>query len=517
MKKTILLIACAFIAGQSKAQFPTTAQNWNIPTMESSGTNLDQVNGANYSLVDINGDGKADLVDAQDQGTGSVWFSGNPYWKVYINSGSGFNSTAVNWTIPTMESSGANMDQVSGANYSLVDINGDGKPDLVDAQDQGTGSVWFSGSPYWKVYINSGTGFNMTAENWTIPSIESSGTLMDQTSGVNYSLVDINGDGKPDLVDAQDQGTSSVWFSGSPYWKVYINSGSGFNSTAVNWTIPTMESSGANMDQVSAANYSLVDINGDGYPDLVDAQDQGTGSVWFSGSPYWKVYLNNGTSFNLTAQNWNIPTMESSGANLDQVYNANYSLVDINGDSWPDLVDAQDQGTGSVWFSGAPYWKVYINSGNAFASTAQNWTIPQMESSGANLDQVNGANYSLVDITGNGHLDLVDAQDQGTGSVWFSGSAYWKVYSYLVDVKEIALNSLKIYPNPTSGIINLDLTDFANESHVVITNSIGSVVFESTVSNMKHFEYNMDSCESGVYFISLENDDSIYTSRIIKQ
>lgn len=522
MKKSLLLISTVLIACNSNAQFPTTAQNWNIPTMESSGTNLDQVSAANYSLVDINGDGKPDLVDAQDQATNSVWFSGSPYWKVYINNGSGFNLTAQNWNIPTMESSGTNLDQVSGANYSLVDINGDGKPDLVDAQDQATNSVWFNGSsPYWKVYINSGTAFNMTAENWTIPTMESSGTNLDQVSGANYSLVDINGDGRPDLVDAQDQATSSVWFNGSsPYWKVYLNTGTSFNMTAENWNIPTMESSGTNLDQVSGSNYSLVDINGDGKADLVDAQDQSTNSVWFSGSSaYWKVYLNSGTGFSTSAQNWNIPTMESSGTNLDQVSGANYSLVDINGDGIPDLVDAQDQATNSVWFSGNPYWKVYVNNGSSFAASPQHWGIPTMESSGTNLDQVSGANYSLVDITGNGHPDLVDAQDQATNSVWFSGSPYWKVYSYLVNLDEITLgeNNVKIYPNPTTGSINIELEDVQDETQISISNSVGAIVYETTISNSNHFTHDVNSFETGIYYITLKNKNAIYTSKIIKK
>ena len=100
------------------------------------------------------------------------------------------------------------------------------------------------------------------------------------------------------------------------------------------WTIPPMEIYAQDLDQVSDINYSLIDINGDGYPDLIDAEDEGTNGVWLTGAnvPYWKVYLNNGgTSFSTTAQNWTIPVMEFYATDLDQVNNTNYSLLDING------------------------------------------------------------------------------------------------------------------------------------------------------------------------------------------
>src|SRR5690606_12794489 len=120
-----------------------------------------QVSSSNYSLVDVNGDGSLDLVDCQDNASGVVWLTGSslPYWKVYLNNGFNFKTTAENWTIPVMENSTGALDQVSSSNYSLVDINGDGNPDLVDCQDNASGVVWLTGSslPYWKVYLNTST------------------------------------------------------------------------------------------------------------------------------------------------------------------------------------------------------------------------------------------------------------------------------------------------------------------------------------------------------------------------
>ncbi len=49
------------------------------------------------------------------------------------------------------------MGSVNGIGYSLVDINGDGSPNLVDAEDNNSaGNVWTNGlQRYLNVYFNT--------------------------------------------------------------------------------------------------------------------------------------------------------------------------------------------------------------------------------------------------------------------------------------------------------------------------------------------------------------------------
>lgn len=354
--------------------FNSTAQNWTLPYLENSFAAEDQVQSTGYAVMDFDGDGRPDLIDAQDHTTAQCWFDGSfPYWKVYLNTGTGFNSVAENWTIPTLESSLAFQDQVQSDNYTVMDFNGDGLPDLIDAQDQTTASSWNDGSSsFWRVFINTGSGFAISAENWWLPYLENSFTLEDQVQGTGYSVIDFDGDGLPDLVDAQSHTTSECWFDGSsPYWKVYKNDGSSFSASASNWTLPILENSLAFQDQVQSDNYTVMDFNGDGRPELIDAQNQATSSSWNDGSfSYWKVYENLGTGFVSSAVNWTVPYLENSFASEDQVQGINYSVMDFNGDGSPDLIDAQDHTTGVSWNDGAlTYWKVYLNE-DVFSSVS---------------------------------------------------------------------------------------------------------------------------------------------------
>ncbi|WP_343785919.1 T9SS type A sorting domain-containing protein [Wandonia haliotis] len=537
MKKLLLLSCSSIVSVGLMAQFNLTPQNWTIPVVEDYAQSLDQVNSTNYSLIDMNGDGKPDMVDAQDNASGVVWLTGGsvPYWKVYLNTGSGFSSTAQNWTIPVVEDYAQSLDQVNSTNYSLIDMNGDGKPDLVDAQDNASGVVWLTGGsvPYWKVYLNTGSGFSSTAQNWTIPVVEDYAQSLDQVNSTNYSLIDMNGDGKPDMVDAQDNASGVVWLTGGsvPYWKVYLNTGSGFNSSAESWTIPVVEDYAQSLDQVNSTNYSLVDMNGDGKPDMVDAQDNASGVVWLTGGsvPYWKVYLNTGSGFSSTAQNWTIPVVEDYAQSLDQVNSTNYSLIDMNGDNKPDMVDAQDNASGVVWLTGGsvPYWKVYLNTGSGFNSSAESWTVPVVEDYAQSLDQVNSTNYSVIDMNGDNKPDMVDAQDNASGVVWLTGGSvpYWKVYlnesetpSYAGLDEESGLGkSLVVYPNPTSGVVRLNLEHFEGDNQIRIVDGLGRVVLEEMISGGGIHKVDLGEFETGIYFVSVLNENKSYTSRVIKK
>jgi hypothetical protein len=109
----------------------------------------------------------------------------------------------------------------------------------------------------------------------------------------------MNGDRKPDFVDTENQATeqaSDVFLNGGQkYWKVYLNTGSGFSPTATQWNIPAV--SDYYEFRLSYDDHAVIDMNGDRTPDFVDTENQATeqtSDVFFNGGQkYWKVYLNN--------------------------------------------------------------------------------------------------------------------------------------------------------------------------------------------------------------------------------
>ncbi|HEX2617908.1 MAG TPA: hypothetical protein VHL57_10220, partial [Flavobacteriales bacterium] len=475
--------------------FSTAAMNWGLPNGGAlfGGTthgyyltayfdaSSDQIGSENWSLMDINGDARPDLVvtSAKDVAGNATEFSpnSNSFWKVYLNNGSGFNTTAANWGLPNGGAlfggttygyyltaySDASSDQTGSENWSLMDINGDARPDLVipSAKDATGNATEFSpnSNSFWKVYLNNGSGFSTTVTNWGLPNggaFYNSTTYgyyltghfdaySDGTGSENWTVMDMNGDARPDLVvpSANDATGNATEFSpnSNSFWKVYLNNGSGFNTTFTNWGLPNggalynSTTIGYNLpayaeaysDATGSENWSLMDLTGDERPDLVvpSAKDAAGNATEFSpaSNSYWKVYPNTGSGFNPSITTWSLPTggaLYNStiiGYNLtghfdaysDQTGSENWIVMDMNGDAHLDLVvpSAKDAVGNATEFSPTSnsYWKVYMDAGGTGLTAAAAASAPGLYPNPADASvRVSGAQplgtVLLLDLQG---------------------------------------------------------------------------------------------------------------------
>jgi hypothetical protein len=192
------------------------------------------------------------------------------------------------------------------ASVIAADVNGDGKPDLISANAyDGTLTV----------FTNNGDGsFSLDA---TLNVGLSSGS-----SPENVVAVDVNGDGKLDLVSA-DFGDDTL--------TVLINDGSGGFTSSSTLGVGV---AGSEPNSVAAA-----DVNGDGKPDLISA-NFGTSTL--------SVLLNETTftfapslAISLTGPNTVVVSWPSSAT--DFVLQQNSDLATTN---WTDFISrVNDDGT----------------------------------------------------------------------------------------------------------------------------------------------------------------------------
>ena len=527
MRKTILLLNLigGLFCVKAIAQFDGVPTDWNVPDVEFFPEEMNSVSAVGHTLVDLNGDGYADLIDSEDNNSqfGNVWTNGlQRYWKVYLNNGTAISGTPTDWNVPDVEFNPEDMGSVNGDGHTLVDINGDGYPDLIDSEDNNSpfGIVWANGSQrYWKVYLNSGTAISATAVDWNVPDVEFNPEDMGSVNGVGHTLVDINGDGFPDLIDSEDNNSSngSVWSNGSQrYWNVYLNNGTAFSQTPTVWNVPDVEFNAQDMGGVNGAGHTLVDLNGDGFPDLVDSKDNNSsfGNVWSNGlQRYWNVYLNNGTAISATATVWNVPDVEVNPEDMGTVNGASYALVDLNGDGFPDLVDSKDNNSsfGNVWSNGLQrYWKVYLNNGTAISATATDWNVPDVEFYPEDMATVFAVGHTLVDLDGDGLMDLVDSEDNNSqfGNVWSNGlQRYWKVYRNLspTQVQEFeSRNSiLNVYPNPFTESFTVEFHELQKNVTITITDLVGKVIQTNTYRYSQSLGLTVEA-PAGAYFMAVE-------------
>jgi hypothetical protein len=399
-----------------------------------------------YASLDIDGDGRPDLVVTQLCGDLTV---GNSRWIVHRGQDGGF-AAPQNWLLPTGYA-GASFGLTSQAqacgpdglpSYAFVDVTGDKRPDLVITSLCGDLTV---GNSRWIVHRGQDGGFG-PAENWLLPTgyagLSFTSTSAFPNCGPNglptFSLYDITGDQRPDIVIGQLCGDTTV---GNSRWIVHRGQDGGFG-TAENWLLPTgyagLSFTGPLGTRPGCGpnglpTYSLSDIDGDRRPDIVVTQLCGDLTV---GNSRWIVHPGQDGSFG-AATNWLLPT-GYAGASFGEISSAGncgpnglptYTLTDVTGDRVPDLVVTSLCGDLTV---GNSRWLLHRGQSGGFAAV-ENWLLPTGYAglSFSSLAEApscgpNGLpTYSLADFNNDQLSDLVITQLCGDLTV---GNSRWIVH-----------------------------------------------------------------------------------------
>jgi len=203
-------------------------------------------------------------------------------------------------TTPYVEQTQCSIYNYRDTGVRAIDVNSDGKTDLVKASPAER-----------KTWINTGTSYVEDAL-WQIPSGMEFVTSNGKDNGVQAA--DVNGDGRVDLVRS-DATVHQTWLNDGKGWKV-----SQYHTPPTAFSIDGQPQS------------TLADVNGDSLPDIIYAIPSGR-----------LVWMNNGYTWTSDSR-WTIP----SSASL-----TDYStqLVDINGDTTTDIVIARSSADRQTWLN----------------------------------------------------------------------------------------------------------------------------------------------------------------------
>ena len=76
--------------------------------------------------------------------------------------------------------------------------------------------------------------------------------------------------------------------------------------------------------------------------------------------------------------------------------------------------------------------------------------------------------------------------------------------------------SMRINPNPFASKINIELSDFKNESYVLkIVDAMGKEIWQQEIVKQKT-EIDLEKIKQGIYFVMLSGGNDIFTGKIIK-
>lgn len=269
--------------------------------------------------VDVNSDGRPDLVGHRQNSGGGVVYS-----EVWINEPGGY-VLAPQWNLPSPISKDLEGDQGS----RFVDLNGDGRIDYVKGHENNT-----------NVYLNNGNGWTH-APAYTFPVF----FVFDNGNPAGGMLLDVNADGLPDLVLSRANASQKG---------AYLNTGSGWSAFNTDWALNISDDSSLStffQDGGQDNGIRFVELNGDGLPDVLQHRANVHGVALAN-----RAWLNTGTGWT-PAPHFRSPNGKYLTRDDYPVWGV--ELIDINGDGLTDFLCHHANGTEThreTWLNNGDGW-----------------------------------------------------------------------------------------------------------------------------------------------------------------
>lgn len=206
------------------------------------------------------------------------------------------------------------------------------------------------------------------------------------------------------------------------------------------------------------------------------------------------------------------PNITKGGDNFMTV-NSNYgSSIPGNGQIWSRYVGTWN-GVVNISIKGVHRFKSY--SGNwppepvsfdvkANGQTIYSFTIPLTQ----NWQTFNG--FYLAIPTNTNYFSVV----QTGGACWNCDYAIDDLLIYCVgnkvagksdnldnNIEELDINDVKIFPNPASNVLNVDLNELDAVESISIFSSTGDIVLTQNVGTEKQLDFDISSLPVGTYFV----------------
>ena len=311
------------------------------------------------AVDDLDGDGNADIfVGLGDGGTygGDIVEPGLTYALMGNGNGTFQGAPAIN--------SGA----YSGNN--LVDLNGDGVPDLV-TMNTGSG-LQTTAAGSLTVQLGNGKGaFTQGANITPQASFSLNGynfTMGTSALASSFATGDVNGDGKPDVVFVDNNLTATNPGSGFqitypyPVYFVALGNGDGTFQTAVPHAFPQIAASTGFDNTATVTSLEIADFNHDGHTDLIFVYNETAGGTGVNPYNQGLIVLpgNGDGTFKAPVLT---STYSSSSAPTTAIVPQILNVMDLNGDNSPDLV-VNAPGTTIVNFQLQTQLEVFLSNGD---------------------------------------------------------------------------------------------------------------------------------------------------------
>ncbi len=155
--------------------------------------------------------------------------------------------------------------------------------------------------------------------------------------------------------------------------------------------------------------------------------------------------------------------------------------------------------------------------------THKNYTGWQVEMWFNNAWSIDMGNKNILTYTGDDVTELIYQFYDHMNQEWINqGKEVYSDFFYTqgIDMNSFMLDEINLFPNPTNGILNLEIINMNKEMlSLEIVNINGQVVYSNQMnaSDFPVHKIDLSNCSKGVYFVKLQNTTEVKVGKVILQ
>ena len=344
-----------------------------------------------------------------------------------------------------------------------LDVGGNAAPVFVDIDNDNDLDL-FVGNKYGAIKYYQNNGGNYVEQTGLNNPFDG---LIDGVSNVTPTFLDIDNDGDYDVFIGSKYGTI----------KYYKNTGTNSSPIFVEQIDAANPFDGYDIVNENVTVPAFIDIDNDGDYDAFIGTSDGTG-------PIMDFYENTGTK---TAAVFVQGTASPFEGIIFETSPAPH-FVDFDGDNDLDLFVGEEDAI-----------RYFTNNDGIF-------TEQTGASNPFNGEVIDSPILAFGDIDGSGNIDA------------FVGTTLGNVRYYknnnLTKIDDAVTFETSIYPNPTTGILNLQLSE--NPLSISILNLTGKTIIKK-LDVEQNTTIDLSGLENGIYIVKVQTTNGIFTSKIVKE
>ncbi len=166
---------------------------------------------------------------------------------------------------------------------------------------------------------------------------------------------------------------------------------------------------------------------------------------------------------------------------------------------------------GDIIYESLQYWPISTNvfDLNFLIEGCYRFIIEDTFGDGIENGIFDGEEYGFVHVVN--HLgDTIFNENE-----FEAGTSQRFYVDYHLSTEELNMPNFEVYPNPSSGIVNIVLDEKSHFGRLTIHSVLGNLIYQKEVQTQSVHQLNTEAWSKGIYFIQIESENNTHSKKLI--